>query len=227
MANIFTEGGEPLGKNMEEIPLNEGGVNRQFEGEVSSADNQNYDAETVKKERELKQENFLKDLREEGGDNKRKLKTNSLKRFFRLPSKKSSEKAEVSASGSGIDAESQLANSETDDNSIDDDVEIDGSGSARGPHRRFKLRLGGMQRHVNSLDGESKIDLGTASKISLKSSLSNYWNSVFKKKTSKSLNDIEDPKDVKTTNFMETPDQHDRMAEDIHSLKISDDNQAD
>ncbi|XP_073819677.1 uncharacterized protein [Musca autumnalis] len=225
MASALAEGSGGT-KILQEIALTEGGVRDRSEKE-------NFD-----EAKEKRQERFLKELEKDEDESERKLKSTSLKRFFRISPKKSSLSPEEdlrSKSMGFIENKIERGNDNQVDEDDDEDTEEDeeeeaagGSGGGkRDQYKRFKLRLGGMQRHSSNRDSESKIDLNSnASKITLKSSLSNYWNAVFKKKKSQSVNDMElAMEEVRTTNFMETGtgDQARTLTEDIHALKISED----
>uniref|UniRef100_A0A1I8M5Y2 Uncharacterized protein n=1 Tax=Musca domestica TaxID=7370 RepID=A0A1I8M5Y2_MUSDO len=225
MASALAEGSG--GTNiLQEITLAEGGVHGRHR------------EDTFDEDKEKRQERFLKDLEKDQDDSERKLKTTSLKRFFRISPKKSGtprggDGEELKSKSDGFIEGSSSKGNGNDDEVDDDDTEGEdndeeaagGSDAKRQQFKRFKLRLGGMQRHSTNRDSESKIDLNSnASKITLKSSLSNYWNAVFKKKKSKSVNDMElAMEEVRTTNFMEsgTGDQPRTLTEDIHALKIS------
>ncbi|XP_037821371.1 uncharacterized protein LOC119610295 isoform X2 [Lucilia sericata] len=136
-------------------------------------------------------------------ENEHKIKTNSLKRFFRLPSKKKSE-------GSALEGEAS--------------------------HMEFE-----EANPASNVRPEKELS-ASFSKANLKSSLSTYWNSVFKlkktKKSSKSQLELQQTVSEATTSRTERENQlpdstndlsqnpdcpadSNSILDDIHTLQIS------
>ncbi|XP_059216654.1 uncharacterized protein LOC131994187 isoform X2 [Stomoxys calcitrans] len=163
-----------------------------------------------KNESETYQEQFLKDLEKESVGSERKSKTSSLKKLFRLPTKKSLEKSGVPSGQDNLNMNQDPNDGEGEDEMV--------SGSVSGEKRlnRVRLRLEGIYRH----DSKSKMNLdSSASQMTLKSSLSNVWNNVFKKKKSKPESD-----DVMKTNVLGSNDEcRHSLEEDMHALEITED----
>ncbi|KAM7361914.1 uncharacterized protein ACRADG_012777 isoform 2-T2 [Cochliomyia hominivorax] len=138
-------------------------------------------------------------------ENERKLKTNSLKRFFRLTAKKKT-------GGDGPSLEAQCSNMEFDE-------------EANPP-----------SSNKEQVSKELPVSM---SKANLKSSLSSYWNSVFKQKKIKKLTksnitlteNEKDDKEEQIINSYKCPDdievipEDNCVLEDIHKLNISEEMQ--
>ncbi|XP_065355040.1 uncharacterized protein LOC135949418 [Calliphora vicina] len=123
-----------------------------------------------------------------------KLKTNSLKRFFRLPMKKKTEQEEC----------------------------LEGATS----HIEFE------KANSNNMAGSNKEMTASVSKANLKSSLSSYWNSVFKLKKSRKSSKSQKELEQAATSNAETNSANDlqnnetsSILEEIHNLKISEESQ--
>uniref|UniRef100_A0A1A9VEX5 Uncharacterized protein n=1 Tax=Glossina austeni TaxID=7395 RepID=A0A1A9VEX5_GLOAU len=111
-----------------------------------------------------------------------KAKSSSLKRFFKMPQKRHPDY---------VEPESRRSQSPNDEIRRKDDEDADhgqGQSKEQSQHRRFPLRLGGLQRHstgTGSLNRAVKSETNNinqvSSKSTLKGSLSSYWGFMFKK----------------------------------------------
>uniref|UniRef100_A0A1I8PKS6 Uncharacterized protein n=1 Tax=Stomoxys calcitrans TaxID=35570 RepID=A0A1I8PKS6_STOCA len=194
-----------VSKSLEEIPLAEGGPKGNGDEKEDSA-----------KARENMHEI---ESRQDLGEKERKLKISCLKKFLHLPSKKSLDKAKEHELDVVTPTDEKVDNN-------DGEEKASGSKTNKKSNKHSQLPLGGMFRHASLPRYKSKYDLNSrSSKITLKSSFSGFWNSVFKKeRKSQSEYDIEETEgDVKFTNFLETKSECRTLREDIHSLKISED----
>ncbi|KAM7361913.1 uncharacterized protein ACRADG_012777 isoform 1-T1 [Cochliomyia hominivorax] len=186
-------------------------------------------------------------------ENERKLKTNSLKRFFRLTAKKKT-------GGDGPSLEAQCSNMEFDEegvlhlnkiqqNPIRHDMNENSSlgkentNLKRNPsnYQRSKFGFAVYKSNPPSSNKEqvSKELPVSMSKANLKSSLSSYWNSVFKQKKIKKLTksnitlteNEKDDKEEQIINSYKCPDdievipEDNCVLEDIHKLNISEEMQ--
>ncbi|TMW52405.1 hypothetical protein DOY81_002572 [Sarcophaga bullata] len=165
------------------------------------------ETDTVKELTKIGEENEEGSKQYLDAEAERKLKTGSLKRFFRLSPKK------------------QANNGDT--------LEVKKSGR-QNDEQNDKPRDRAEKQKIKD-SAHSSIDIsGTTSKSTLKTSLSTYWNSVFKLKKSKraektnSVIQSEGEETVVHAENLDNSDAHDNsgdgssITEDIHALKISD-----
>ncbi|KAL9896176.1 uncharacterized protein ACN2A1_006675 [Glossina fuscipes fuscipes] len=110
-----------------------------------------------------------------------KAKSSSLKRFFKMPQKRHPDYVEPDS------RRTQSPNDEIQRKEDESEDHGQGQSKEQSQHRRFPLRLGGLQRHTGtgSLSRAVKSETNNinqvSSKSTLKSSLSSYWGLMFKK----------------------------------------------
>ncbi|XP_037821370.1 uncharacterized protein LOC119610295 isoform X1 [Lucilia sericata] len=175
-------------------------------------------------------------------ENEHKIKTNSLKRFFRLPSKKKSEGSALEGEASHMEFEEGGAIQYYQQNPTQNDHEDRDLKQTNSEYRRFKLNYGRYESNPASNVRPEKELSASFSKANLKSSLSTYWNSVFKlkktKKSSKSQLELQQTVSEATTSRTERENQlpdstndlsqnpdcpadSNSILDDIHTLQIS------
>ncbi|KNC32087.1 hypothetical protein FF38_02251 [Lucilia cuprina] len=145
-------------------------------------------------------------------ENEHKIKTNSLKRFFRLPSKKKSDGTVLEGEPSHMEFEEGCEIQYYQQNPTQNDIESKRDlKQTNSEYRRFKLNYGRYESNPASNVRPQRELSASFSKANLKSSLSTYWNSVFKqkktKKSSKSQLELQQTVSEATTSRTEREEQ--------------------
>uniref|UniRef100_A0A1A9X1K2 Uncharacterized protein n=1 Tax=Glossina brevipalpis TaxID=37001 RepID=A0A1A9X1K2_9MUSC len=162
-----------------------------------------------------------------------KAKSSSLKRFFKMSQKQKADYAESNS------RPPQSPNEEIQQGEDEDEDHGQGQSKEQIQHRRFPLRLGGLQRHTTgnlnrAVKSETNHINKVSSKSTLKNSLSSYWGLMFKKGKKEKNPPLPKEETTISTTDLEVEIHESKRAdvekiaelvlnEEVHALKLSED----